>query len=251
MRLFGLVLWLLVEASYAKESDIALMAAKLANLRGEVEGLQNQLELKRSEVKQNMQSLGLQAAELEAGIERNKTSLHQFQKKIASLLKEDQTSIDLELTLKTRFEAALSRLKQLVQASIPFQKQERLALIDEVLEEMALPEKKATEWLPKAWRLIEDENRLGQDFGVYKEVILLDGEEQMVDLIRLGRFMVLFKDQKSRYGYGSPMAEQFQILVDAPSKKAIDELFLQVKNHQAKGKVLIPKLAFDSKEMSH
>ena len=201
--LTGIVLaYLLLPAAHAEITDPTdKLSSKLVEMRGIVNDLSNELNLLRDEHKQEMRSLLSQKANVEAEIKQEQLSLEGLRdslEKNRTLIETtgaDKTSVRDELLNHTAV------LKQHIQAGLPFKQSDRLAVVEEFESRLSSgvlsPHKAANQF----WSMIEDELKLTRENGIYRQPLMIDGEEHLVDVAKLGMVMMFYRLDEDRYGF--------------------------------------------------
>ncbi|MGD9659862.1 MAG: DUF3450 domain-containing protein [Porticoccaceae bacterium] len=99
----------------------------------------------------------------------------------------------LPLTLKM-----LDALKQFVELDLPFKKDERIAAIDKVRENLDSDRFSAAEKFRQILELYDIESQYSRTIDQYEGMVDIDGQERQVSFFRVGRIALMFQtsDQK-------------------------------------------------------
>ena len=181
--------------------QVANLARELAALRGEVETLSQEVTAKQQETENEMRSLSRQKGEAEAELQREKLRIEKVRRVVA----EKRAAIDelqkADIALRPTFDTAKEQVRAYVRGTLPFRLKERLSEIDKIEEQaksgLLTPERA----LARLWSFMEDEFRLANENGVFKQTILLDGEEILAEVVRIGMVMLYFRTSDSVYGH--------------------------------------------------
>ena len=176
------------------------LVQNLIKLRGEVEDLQSELKILKSEHKNSMSYLNTRKTELYANVDRKKLHIKKAQSELIKL----QDKIKLLGAGSEQLQPNVMSLLVIVKASlntgIPFKQTERLSVIEEI--ERKLVSKKITSQnaINRIWAFLEDEIRLTRENAVYSQTIKLNGENRLVEIAKLGTVMMYFKTRENQYG---------------------------------------------------
>lgn len=202
-------------------------AARLAELRSEVESLSTTVEQKKEERRTRLRSLAGQKSDLEFQLQREESRIAQLEAQAEKKRKElAEDAVDGE-DLLPAVQASMEELRGRVDASLPFKKTERLGAIDEldqkIRQGLVTPQKASVQ----LWALVEDELRLGRENGLYRQVIRLDGEEVLVDVARLGMVAMYFRTDDGLVGRVTHDAGEWAWVEEAGEveKRQIHQLF--------------------------
>ncbi|MEM6929529.1 MAG: DUF3450 family protein, partial [Myxococcota bacterium] len=224
----GLVAASLLAPALAVGADdpLSTLAERLIELRGEVESLNDDIEQQQQEHRNRMSSLTQRRAELDAQIQRQDLEIKKLRKEIDTL-RAESTGLSEEIaTLEPAVTEASARLEAQVRSSLPYMTEERVADLTAVLRKMDAEEITAGRALNNLWTFFEDELRLARESEMFRQTILVDGEEQLADVVRLGMVMLFFRTGDERYGYAVRDGERWRYAISSGSDRSrIEELF--------------------------
>jgi hypothetical protein len=210
-------------AAHAEDS----YAERLAELRREVELLNDELEADKEALRGRLRSLDAQRADLEAQLRREELRHEQ----LTRLLEEERERLAMLSTTSDELMPAVRRGLVAVRASVnsgpPFHLAERLAAIDALeaqLDAGTLPSQQAAS---RVWQVIEDELRLTRENAVDRQVIPLDGADVLVDVAHLGMVGLYFRTEDGRVGCAVRAADgwRWEVIGDSADTEAVLELF--------------------------
>ncbi len=201
VRITVWVLSLLIPlAVQAKPSGLEQMARQLAELRAEVESLQQELDQAKGDHRQKLEALGAQIAQLEAEKRRQELALQKLQSELEALRQKAPATDTTDAELVKPLEQGIAALRRYIETSLPFKRAERLEALSQLEAKLgagtAPPQKLASE----LWALVEDELRLTRENGLYQQIIPLEGASTLVETAKLGMVMLFFKTPDGRYG---------------------------------------------------
>ena len=223
-------------------NSIDNLSKRLIGLRGDVEQLSSELVLRRQEFKQRMVSLGSQKAELEAIIARQERSKQRLVNKIQSK-RELADTVELnQETLKPVLLRALNQLEIQIEMGLPFKKQARISNVAHLRQQLLTNVVSPTRIVSRLWGFHEDELRLTQENGLYRQTILLEDELILVDVVRLGMMRLFFIAPNERYGVAVNRHGKwhFQLLENEEDKQHISYLFDSLRKQIRTGFFTIP-----------
>lgn len=188
-------------APSADAADLDARAARVAELRAEVEGLNTEVGLARDALTTDLRAAAGQAAELEAAARRQELRLERLlrDEQVAQQQVEAQartTGDDLVEVVR----AALAALDDHVATGLPFQvdgRREALGALRRHLDARTLPTEQVA---ARVWAFAEDERRLTRENALGRQVATLDGREVLVDVARLGMVAMYFRTPDDTVG---------------------------------------------------
>jgi uncharacterized small protein (DUF1192 family) len=190
----------LLAALPALGDNVADLGRRLAALRGEVERLSGTLSSKQAELRDELRSAARQKADLEAELKKEQTRLQKVQLNIGQKKKLIESENSEDEKLRPVFEQELSAARAYVKGTLPFRSGERLAELDKIENQykagLATPQRA----LSRLWSFLEDEFRLTRENGLYRQTIVLDGKEQLADVVRIGMVMLYFRTSDDEVG---------------------------------------------------
>jgi hypothetical protein len=226
----------------AGADDAGDLASQLSTLRGEVEALSNELDLAKEDHKSRMRSLASQKAELEMDIQREELRLKQLkssQRKQAERVSENE---DRKVALRPAVEQAMDLLRAAVERGLPFKREERLAEIDDLGRQLDDGTLSVPVVLSRLWSKVEDELRLARENGLYKQIVVVDGEEMLTDVARVGMVMLFFRTRDGEYGRAvrGPEGWSYEVYSEQEDHEMVAALFEAFKKHIRVGYFELP-----------
>lgn len=222
-----LMVLLFGSVAVAHDGDVAALAKRLAALRSDVEELSSQVENKKADIDARLRSVRSQKADLEMQIQREETRLKQLRQAVEKHRERIEAQKKTQKDLQPAVVAAIGDVRQTVAKSLPFKREQRLAeldKLDEQLDEGLVSPQKATSRL---WQFVEDELRLARENGLYRQIVEVDGEEVLADVARVGMVAIYFKTEDGRVGMAKQTDEgwQWQKLDGEEDHKRVNNLF--------------------------
>ena len=180
-------------ASTVQAEEISDLAEALVKLRGEVETLSMKLEQQKNDQSDRLRSLARRKTDLEVQIQKEEFRIKQIGQSLErqrELLAKDKTTGD---TLRPTVQAAIKAIREYVEGSLPFQKIERLAALEELQQKLDSGQLSEQRILQRLWAFVEDELRLTRESGLYRQSIKLDDEDKLAEVARIGMIMLFFQ----------------------------------------------------------
>ena len=196
----GLVLSLIGLPPSASAADPR--AERLAELRAEVDALQSALELDREALRGEQRAVDAQEADLEVQLRREELRLERLRSAEAALVA--ATSTEGPDPLAPLLEQALSALEAQVRAGLPFRVNDRLKALSDLSADLRGGRLSPAQVAARAWAFVEDERRLARSNGLDRQVIAVDGDELLVEVVRLGLVALYWRAPDSRVGLAAP-----------------------------------------------
>lgn len=213
--------------SPAGAEEITGLAKRLADLRGEVESQSDELSTRKSELHEELRSFARQKSELELEIQREETRVQKLRQAVAQKRAETAAQKSGNQSLAPIFDKHIAETRGYVQNSLPFRRKERLAelaKLDEQFKSGLLAPQRA---LNRLWSFVEDELRMTRESGLFAQPVVVDGKEQLADVVRVGMVMMYFRTPQEEYGATQHVDGQwsFRSIDDRDEQKRVRTLF--------------------------
>lgn len=182
----------------AQEADS--LARQLIALRADVEALNGELAIVREENRTAMAGLSAQKAELAAALARQQLTVRQIRESLGereNLAAQAGVATDV---LKPILLDAVDRLTASIRRGLPFKREERLAGLKELRDQIETDKLAAPRAANRLWAFLEDEFRLTRDNTLQRQTIQIDGEAMLADVAKIGTVMMFFRTDDRRYG---------------------------------------------------
>ncbi|HLF32503.1 MAG TPA: DUF3450 family protein [Xanthomonadales bacterium] len=238
---FVAVLTGLTGTLHAQEASEAL-AKRLVTMRGQVDDLQNELNLKREEHKNRMVYLTAQQTEIEASRDREALRVRQLEEALQATKEEVAAAGASSETLAPMILDYLATLRSQVQKGFPFKTGERLAELDEIQAQLDSGVITAQRAFNRLWAFIEDELRISRENSIYTQSIQLQGENMLVDVAKLGNAMLYFRTRDLKYGRAveTDAGWRFELLESASDQELVARLFDSLRKQIRQGYFQLP-----------
>ena len=234
---------LLLSASAAMGNNLENLAKALAKIRGEVETLQTQLDTEKDKHGSRMSALNSQLADLSVEERRQKLSIEKLQHSIDKMTEDAKKAEQSGENLKPVLLAVLGDYKRHIQTGFPFKMAERIKAINDLENNIANQLIDPNKAVNQAWSLIEDEIRLSKENGIYQQTILLDRENVLVDIAKLGTVFLFFQTRDNRGGIARRSADgdwKFETVDNTDDIERIKNLFDSLKKQIRQGYFELP-----------
>jgi len=236
------IIILFIPINTVNAEDSTKLAENLIKLRGEVEDLQAELKILKSENKSSLIYLNTRKTELQANVDRKKLQLKQVQIEFKKL----QEKVDLlgadSKSLIPQVSSLILGIKKNLNTGIPFKQKERLSVIEEI--ERSLNARKITSQnaINRLWAFLEDELRLTRENAIYSQTIELNGKNVLVEIAKLGTVMMYFKTRNDQYGMAKNSNGNwtYHLINEQKKKKQVAVLFDSLKKQIRQGYFTLP-----------
>ncbi len=216
-----------VSAQEVSQDAIENLAARLVQMRGQVDELQTELAMSRDEHRNRMAFLTAQLTELEASRDREALRLQQLEQDLEQMKVDVAAAGDSASVLEPVLMEQLAQLRQQVNSGFPFKRGERVAELDEIESQLSAGVLTAQRAFNRLWAFVEDEMRISRENAIYSQSIDLDGSKVLVDVAKLGNAMMYFRTRDLRYGRAveSPAGWRFELLASPADQERTARLF--------------------------
>ena len=231
---------LLSSASLMANNDN--MAESLMKLRAQVETLNSQIDDEKDSYKASMKSLSLQKSELETMVSREDLRIKQLNKELARVKAQTLKSAQSSEGLTPIVLEAIDNLVLMIEASLPFKTNERIASILKVKEQLNSSLITPQKALSIVYNSYSDEIRMTKENGIFKQTIELNGKNRLVEVARIGTAMMFFKSPNDEVGYVSKLDNTWEYTQELNSEKQaqILNIFDAFKKQISSGYFTIP-----------
>jgi hypothetical protein len=209
----------LLSPSPALADEADELARRLIALRGEVEQLNTELDLRREEQRATLLGLTQQRAQLEADLKRQQLAAREARDRLAQAAEARAGAGVAGEALVPILVEALDRLAAQIRAGLPFRVDERVAAIESIrldIESGRLPPARAAN---RVWAFVEDEFRIARETGLHQQTIALDGKPVLADVAKVGNVMLFWRTQDRRFGQARRAGQgwEFVEITDQPA----------------------------------
>lgn len=218
------------------------MVDTLMQLRSEVQALHTQIEDNRDRYKMQIKSYALQKSDLEAQMNRKTTRLKELERDIGSVREEIKKASEMTKDLEPLLLDAVGKLKTLVKEGIPFKTEARLADLEhieaDIMNKTATPEQSFS----KIWSSYEDALRMTHENGVFKQVVVINGTEELAEVAKIGTVMLFFRTPDGEVGYAEKENGEWHYVkaVNNERIREINALFTAMKKQIRVGYFTVP-----------
>jgi len=218
------------------------MAESLMQLRSEVESLDTKITDNKDDYKAQMRSLMRQKNDLESIIASQNLKIKQIKQELTQVSHEIKESSKNSTGLKPLLLNALSKLELNIKDSIPFKTKDRLADIKKIKNQISTDLVTPQKGLALTWNAYADSIRMTKENGIFKQTILLNSQERLVEVARIGTMMMFFKTPNNTVGYVTKNEKEYYYKeeLNTESKKQILALFDAFKKQIRSGYFTLP-----------
>lgn len=200
---------LLTATGVFAQGKIEDLAERLIGLRGKVESLQDEIEAKQQDHRNRMNSSAQRRAGLDAEIQSKELQLRQLRQAIAEQREKNRKANESAAAITPTLKDVAAVLSKYVDTALPFKTAERKKSVDELIAKVDRGDISAPQGLNRLWGLYEDEFRITRENGLFKQEIIVNGKEQLSDVIRLGTMMMFFRTSSGAVGTTKRQGDTF------------------------------------------
>jgi hypothetical protein len=233
---------LVVAAAPAAADGVSGLAEKLSTLRGEVEELSSSLARKDADIRDQLKALSRQKTELELEAKKEQTRIQKIHLSIKDRRDRVTEQKGHDADIVPLFKESLEDVRAYVRESLPFRATERLAELDKIAEQHDQGLLSASKALSRLWTFVEDEFRLTRESGLYKQAVVVDGQEHLAEVTRIGMVLLYFRVDDKLMGQAKRAGDEwkFEKIDDPDQKKLLLELFESFKKQIRVGLFRVP-----------
>lgn len=227
----------MVALSQTAQEVLAEFATRIADKRGQVETLSDEVELTKSQYNEQIRSLATQIADVEIQINREEIRLAQIEQDLARARLAIAASDEQVADIQPIIFAVMDEMRAYVEEALPFQVDERLSELDTLERIMNDGSLEAQTVLTRLWNALEAEFRLASESGIYRQTVTISGEEQLAEVARLGMVLMYVRTFDDRFGYAYREGDAwaYQIAPTRDEQEQIAELFDSLRRNLREG----------------
>lgn len=234
---------LLFTPSVTTAGNLENLAQSLAKIRGEVEALQEQLDIEKEKHGSQIAALSAQLADLSVEERRQNITIEKLQHSIEKITENSQKAELSGKKLKPILLKTLAIYKRHVQKGFPFKVADRVKAITDLENNIANDLVDPNRAVNQLWSLFEDEIRLSKENGIYQQTITLDEEKILADIAKLGTVFLYFQTKDNRTGMAKKIPGsgwKFFTADSAKDNERIAKLFDSLKKQIRQGYFELP-----------
>ena len=210
---------------------VSVAAPSLAELRAKVDAAADALESERDAARDELASLREERAELERQVRAETARRSTLQKlRAEATARAEERDADASRWHAPAL-AAVEAARGHVERSLPFARADRLETLERIERDLAAAAPDHARAVERLLRFVEEEEAMGREVALTQQQIELDGEPQLVDVVRLGMALLYFRTRDGGYGWARPTADgwTFERLDDA---ELVEALRLRFEAHE-------------------
>jgi hypothetical protein len=230
------------QSSGSSGEEAKALAEELVALRSEVQDLSETLSDERADHRNRMQRLSRQEAELAGEAERARSRLRELESDLADYREALERAGANNEELTPEVLSAAEALEERIEAGLPFKRADRRQAVAEIADDLragAIPPQNAVK---KLWALVETELRMTRENSIHSQTISLNGEENLVDVARVGMVALYFRTRDGRFGAALPDGDgwTFSTYTDSTRKDQVKKLFSDLEKQIRTGHFTLP-----------
>ena len=226
----------------ALADQLADMATRLSNLRADVETLSSELAAETTDGRDQLRPLSRQKSELELEIKKEQTRTAKIRQVINERRRDVQAAKKEDGEMAPLFEKNFLAVREQVAQSLPFHTADRLAELDKIMEQYKAGLVSAPKGVGRLWSFMEDEFRLTRENGLYQQTVMVNGQPQLAEVVRIGMVMLFFKagDRTLGKAVNTDGKWSYELIEDKDQQKQVLSLFVSFKKQIRQGFFTLP-----------
>ncbi len=241
-KLLTTALLAIVAALPLSADRVTNLAESLIKLRADVERLHQQLDDAKEHYSVRMKSLNVQRTDIEASISREELKIKQIKESLKKVQKRIAQASSGSKAFKSVALDAIALLKKELKEQLPFKMLERQRELDDLAKRINNDQTTPEKALNRVWAIYEDNFRMSHENGIFRQNVMIDGQEYLADVVRLGSIAMFFKTSDNKMGYFAKADKGWNLVesVDPEQKERIAVLFDSMKKQIRSGYFVIP-----------
>lgn len=218
------------------------ISRELVEIRQQIETLHNDISYEKEVYRDQMRSYSNQKSDLDVRISRADLNIKDLERELTRLADISKNKSQDQENIIPILKENIERIRVTVAGSLPFKLKQRLQALDEIehrLDTHIITPNKAANQL---WAFVEDELMLGRSSGLYNETLIIDGQDKLVKVLRIGKLAMFYKTQDDRFGLVRKEGDQWrqQAFDDATNTAKLEQLFDSFNKNVRNGQFSIP-----------
>lgn len=202
-------------------------ARELAALRGELERIGAELVAERETQRGRARSVAAHTQDLQLQVALQRSRLGALRRTQQEQAEREAEQRARQAALQPEVDRVLSALLGWVSGGLPFRPAERAAELEQVRARLLAGRLDPVAAATRAWHFLEDELTLAASCGLSRQVIEVEGREQLVEVARLGQALLYYRTPDGSFGHARRAGSAYRIepLDDPADRRALTELF--------------------------
>lgn len=239
---------LLVSDAAHGQTQVDDLAERLIALRSQVESLYDAIEAKQQDRRNRMNALTQRVASLESEIQSKELQLRRLKASIDEQREKNRHANTSAAAITPTFESVANLLTRYIDESLPFKGKARKKSVADLVAQVRKGDISAPQGLARLWGLYEDEFRVTRENGLFTQEIVVDGKEQLSDVIRLGSVMLFFRTDTGLVGFADRSGGSWSYkAAEGTDAQQIEALFDAFEKQVRSGFFEIPNALQDSR----
>lgn len=194
--------------------------AELAQLRVEVDQLASDLETERTAARDELAALRAERAELERQVRAARTRRATLDALRKEATEHAEAADEDARRWAQPMAAAVAAARTHVESGLPFARDARLKTLDRLELDLQAATPDYGRVLERLLRFVEEEQAMGGEVAFTQQRLEVEGEPQIVRVLRLGLALLYFRTEDDRVGWAIPATSgwEVEVLDDGPAE---------------------------------
>lgn len=207
------------------QAATAQLAARIVELRADVETLNSEYLANKEELTNKLKAKGTQIAQLESQIGQEEVRKKQAQEKIAAIKSQLKKLGAREHNLGPFVLSKVELVKEYVSKSLPFKKEKRISELENIKGKLSGGVITSQSALSRLWAFLEDEMRLTRENALHRQTIQLGGEERLATVAKIGMMLLYFHTIDNKVGYIKRDEQGVYKYIEETQKERKEQIF--------------------------
>ncbi|MEA3513631.1 MAG: DUF3450 family protein [Campylobacterota bacterium] len=180
--------------------NIKSISSELVKVREDIESLHSKISFEKLSYRDNLRAYSNQKSDLDTKISRSELRIKELQRDLDKITQENKEKSSSQKKLTPILKNSIKDIRETVKNSLPFKLENRLQSLKDIehrLDTNIITPNKAVNQL---WAFVEDEMMLGKSSGIYNDTIEINGNKQLVKVLKIGKIALFFKTTDEKYG---------------------------------------------------
>lgn len=220
------------------------ISSELVSIRQDIDALHTEITFEKESFRDQMRSYANQKSDLDVKISRAELNNKELERELNKLAEANRLKSQAQDQVAPVVRQAIAVLQDELRDSLPFKLKERQQALDEIrsrLDTSIISPNKAANQL---WAFVEDELMIGRSSGIYTDTLIVDGQEKLVKVLRIGKIAMFYQTNDGGYGAIRKADGQWSqtAVTSADAITQLDHLFDSFNKNLRNGEFTIPNI---------
>jgi len=220
------------------------LSSELVSIRHQIESLHAQIAFEKDSFRDQMRSYANQKSDMDVKLSRSDLNNKELRRELEKLTEANRKQNEAHEKISPVLRQSITQLQDSLDTSLPFKLEQRKQALQDILQRLDTSIISPNKAANQLWAFVEDELMLGRSSGLYNETLVIDGQEKLVKVLRIGKVALLYKTNDGRFGVIRKQSQEWiQVeLSDPQVLPQLEHLFDSFNKNIRNGRFSIPNI---------